>query len=133
MGVRRTRVRPSARPIEVKTVAAATTESQGIVDTEVDRLIAGVIEVDAAIALQIIEATDPEARLSRIISQVAKSGRIRKGGVDLLAALDELRFAIAPGLRPASEAILDELFPRVSVGNGVSADVVGEIIDKIWG
>ena len=107
---RRTRRRPSSRPSVIANIAASTDESQSIVDDSVEQILEGFAKTDAAIIQDIMQATDPMARLARIIGYVAKHIPAGSGGQELIGALDELRYAIDPSLRPVPPDLMAKVW-----------------------
>jgi hypothetical protein len=126
--VRNTQTRTSTMPQAIVSISEAAKENQVIVDNEVDYLIENCTEIEAVIVAKIVQSTDPAARLTSIIQQVAKQPMVKEGGDNLLDALNELRNAIAPGLRPATAEMLDCLF-----GDEVRSPTEEKIVESIWG
>lgn len=109
---RRTRRRSSSRPSVVENIAATAQQSQAVVDDSIGAILEGVAKTDAAIVAEIMVATAPLSRLARIVQQVARQTPIGAGGKELIGALDELRYAIDPSLRPASSVVIERVWSR---------------------
>jgi hypothetical protein len=131
---KRTRRRPSAPPLPspaLQQVEANTQASQAVIDGVVSRIIDGVVESDAAIVADICQSLNPMTRLGQIIGQVAQRtpiGQCPKEDADaLIAALDKLRYALDPALRPALPSVIARAFTSVQaqgVDSGASRAVI---------
>jgi hypothetical protein len=143
MNHQRTRRRPSAPPLPspaLQQVQANTQASQDVIDGVVSRIIDGAIQSDAAIVAEICQSLNPMTRLGQIIGQVAKKapiGQCPKEDADaLIAALDELRYALDPALRPALPSVIARAFTSVDVrvsevGEGASRAVIARCFSRI--
>ncbi|MGL5064572.1 MAG: hypothetical protein ACRC62_31675 [Microcoleus sp.] len=110
----RTRKRPTAIaasiPQAIESIKTIATENQAIVDESVTAVLTAFAKDDAAIVQDIMTAANPIDRLARIISQVSRSVPAGSGTPELIQALDDLRYALNPSLKPMSDESASQLF-----------------------
>jgi hypothetical protein len=113
---RQTRQRPSARPLVVTEIESNTAATQNQVTEAIDSIIDGIVDSDAQLIANLLEATDPYRRLACVIGAVAKIAPQHKGSTgDLVEALDALRDALQPRAKYATQEQLNAAFARKTV------------------
>ena len=109
---RRTRKRGKTPIVNEQLIEiASNAERQQLeIDGAIGQILEGIAKVDAELVESILQASSPMARLKRVLNQVASQLPPGCGSDDLVEALDALKYAIAPGLKPLPSGEVAKLF-----------------------